>query len=225
MAGMTGSRLLIWVTGGGSREPIDAVRYIGNYSTGRLALTLIHEARRRGHAVRAFLAESLAVDNPARDGVEWVCYVTSRELEAALLEGRGRTPDVIFHAAAVADYAPEPQDEKVGSGKDSWTLVLKPLPKIAPLLKKAFPTATLVMFKLESGITTEELQVRAMQTASGAGADFIFANLLLEVQGEHRGWLLSVPGGEKTEATGRESIARLLLDAVEGRAQRTVRRA
>jgi len=97
---MAGLRVL--VTAGGTREPIDAVRYVGNRSSGRMGYALAEEAARRGARVTLVAAN---VTLPAPAGVEVVPVVTAAELAAAC-EARFDDADVVLMAAAVADYRP-----------------------------------------------------------------------------------------------------------------------
>jgi phosphopantothenoylcysteine decarboxylase/phosphopantothenate--cysteine ligase len=97
---MAGLRVL--VTAGGTREPIDAVRYVGNRSSGRMGYALAEEAARRGAEVTIVAAN---VSLPAPAGVEVVPVVTAAELAAAC-EERFDDVDVLLMAAAVADYRP-----------------------------------------------------------------------------------------------------------------------
>src|SRR5438034_495223 len=94
---LRGKRVL--VSAGGTREPIDAVRYVGNRSSGRMGVALATEARRRGAHV-TLLGANLAV--PAPPGVAVVDTPTAADLEREAL-GRGSDADVVVMAAAVAD--------------------------------------------------------------------------------------------------------------------------
>ncbi len=99
-ASMSGLRVL--VTAGGTREPIDSVRYIGNRSSGRMGFALAREALRRGAAVTLVTANT-AIDAPA--GVVAVEVETAAEL-ASECEKRFDACDVLLMAAAVADFRP-----------------------------------------------------------------------------------------------------------------------
>ena len=90
------------VTAGGTREPLDSVRFVGNRSSGRMGVALAAEARRRGAEV-TLLAANLAVPAPA--GVEVVETPTAADLEREAL-ARAADADVVVMAAAVADYRP-----------------------------------------------------------------------------------------------------------------------
>jgi phosphopantothenoylcysteine decarboxylase / phosphopantothenate---cysteine ligase len=117
---LEGRRVL--VTAGGTREPLDSVRFLGNRSSGRMGVALAAEARRRGARV-TLLAANLAVAPPA--GVEVVQTPTAAELER---EARSRSGvDVVLMAAAVADYRPETTVEGKRPKDDAgWTLELVP---------------------------------------------------------------------------------------------------
>jgi phosphopantothenoylcysteine decarboxylase/phosphopantothenate--cysteine ligase len=94
--------LRVLVTAGGTREPIDAVRFVGNRSSGRMGWALAEEAARRGAAVTVIAAN---VSLPRHTGVEYVEVATTAELGVACAE-RFAACDVLLMAAAVADYAP-----------------------------------------------------------------------------------------------------------------------
>ena len=101
---LTGKRVL--VSAGGTREPLDSVRYVGNRSSGRMGVALAEEARRRGADV-TLLAANLSVPAPPRVNV--VDTPTAADLEREAL-ARGDA-DVIVMAAAVADYRPSTPSE------------------------------------------------------------------------------------------------------------------
>jgi phosphopantothenoylcysteine decarboxylase/phosphopantothenate--cysteine ligase len=94
--------LHVLVTAGGTREPIDSVRFIGNRSSGRMGLALAEEAARRGAGVTLVAAN---VTIPAPEGVETVNVETTAELDAAVRE-RFADADVLIMAAAPADFRP-----------------------------------------------------------------------------------------------------------------------
>ncbi len=96
---LTGRRVV--VTAGGTREPLDPVRYLGNRSSGKQGHALAEAAARRGASVVLVSASSLPV--PA--GIELVPVETALELEAAVKEA-ARSADVVVMAAAVADFRP-----------------------------------------------------------------------------------------------------------------------
>src|SRR3954451_12279053 len=92
----------VLVSAGGTREPVDAVRFVGNRSSGRMGVALAAEAKRRGAHV-TLLASNLSVPTPV--GVDVVETPTAADLEREAL-ARGPEADVVVMAAAVADYKP-----------------------------------------------------------------------------------------------------------------------
>ncbi|HYZ80887.1 MAG TPA: bifunctional phosphopantothenoylcysteine decarboxylase/phosphopantothenate--cysteine ligase CoaBC [Solirubrobacteraceae bacterium] len=92
----------VLVTAGGTREPIDSVRYIGNRSSGRMGFALAERAARRGAEVTVVAAN---VSLPAPRGVDVVPVGTAAELKAACDERFPRA-DILLMAAAVADFRP-----------------------------------------------------------------------------------------------------------------------
>ena len=117
---LRGKRVLI--SAGGTQEPLDSVRYVGNRSSGRMGVALAEEARARGADV-TLLAANLAVPLPA--GVAVVDTPTAADLEREAL-GRADS-DVIVMAAAVADYrATEPSSTKRSKDGSAWVVELEP---------------------------------------------------------------------------------------------------
>jgi phosphopantothenoylcysteine decarboxylase/phosphopantothenate--cysteine ligase len=125
---LRGRRLL--VSAGGTREPLDAVRFLGNRSSGRMGVALAAEARARGAEV-TLLAANLTV--PAPGGVEVVQTPTA---EAMLREAVARADaDAVVMAAAVADYRPaESQSDKRTKDASDWTVRLEPTEDIVRAL-------------------------------------------------------------------------------------------
>ena len=117
---LAGRRVL--VSAGGTREPLDSVRFLGNRSSGRMGVALAEEARKRGAHV-TLLAANLAV--PAPPGVDVVETPTAAGmLDAALA---GESADIVLMAAAVADYRPvERIEDKRPKGDRAWQVTLEP---------------------------------------------------------------------------------------------------
>jgi phosphopantothenoylcysteine decarboxylase/phosphopantothenate--cysteine ligase len=138
----------VLVSAGGTREPLDDVRFLGNRSSGRMGVALAEAARARG-AVVTLLAANVAV--PVPDGVEVVQTSTAAELRREALARSDA--DVVLMAAAVADYRPA---ERVGGKrpKDSapWRVELVPTADVLKALGAARrPDQVLVAFGAETG--------------------------------------------------------------------------
>ncbi len=117
---LAGKRVL--VSAGGTREPIDAVRFVGNRSSGRMGVALAEEARRRGAHV-TLLAANLTVPPPV--GVEVIPTPSVSDLAREALARAD--VDVVLMAAAPADYRPaEARADKRRKDRQTWTLELEP---------------------------------------------------------------------------------------------------
>ncbi len=145
--GLQGKRVL--VSAGGTREPVDAVRFVGNRSSGRMGVALAEEARRRGADV-TLLAANLSV--PAPVGIDVVETPTAADVEREALARADA--DVVIMAAAVADYRPAtPSGDKRPKDDAAWSLELEPTVDVLRALGERRPTRgqVLVGFAAETG--------------------------------------------------------------------------
>ena len=179
-ADLTGRRVV--VTAGGTREPIDPVRFIGNRSSGKMGVAVADAAAARGARVTLLAAAVDVPLPPASDGVEVVRVETTAELRAALGAAMGagepgRRPDALVMAAAVADFAPKaPADRKLARG-EGLHLELSPTPDLlAEVASRARAAAAahrpvLVGFAAETGSLD-----RAAAKLASKGVDLLVAN-------------------------------------------------
>jgi phosphopantothenoylcysteine decarboxylase/phosphopantothenate--cysteine ligase len=139
----------VLVTAGGTREPIDSVRYIGNRSSGRMGFALAERAARRGAQVTV-VAANVALAPPP--GVEVVPVVTAAELGAVCAE-RFPESDVLLMAAAVADFRPrDPAGHKLKKDAGPPRVELEPTEDVLSALAQARrPGQVLVGFAAEHG--------------------------------------------------------------------------
>jgi len=145
---LLGRRVL--VTAGGTREPIDPVRFVGNRSSGRMGLALAAEAARRGAEVTLIAAN---VSLAASEGVRVVEVSTAAELASAM-RAEFADADVLLMAAAVSDFRPAARHAtKVKrAGSDGLRIDLEPTEDVLAALGAARrPGQTLVGFAAEHG--------------------------------------------------------------------------
>jgi phosphopantothenoylcysteine decarboxylase/phosphopantothenate--cysteine ligase len=157
------------VTAGGTREPLDPVRFIGNRSSGRQGYALAAEAAARGAVVTLVTT----VDRGSPPGVhELVSVETAAEMEAAVRQRCDA--DVIVMAAAVADFRPKVvADDKLKKAEGPPDVVLEPTPDILAGLGAAKrPGQVLVGFAAE----TRDVAANARDKLARKGADAIVAN-------------------------------------------------
>jgi phosphopantothenoylcysteine decarboxylase/phosphopantothenate--cysteine ligase len=208
---LRGKRVL--VSAGGTREPIDTVRFLGNRSSGRMGVALAAEARRRGAHV-TLLAANLAVAPPPR--VEVVETPTAADLER---EALGRDADIVIMAAAVADYRP-PVALATKRPKDGeeWTLRLEPtIDVLAALAERRGPGKLLVGFAADHG---ERGLERAREKRERKRADLVVFN---DVTRDDIGFeapdnevtLLAADGERRIAKASKDEVAAAILDEVE----------
>ncbi|MHB2000360.1 MAG: bifunctional phosphopantothenoylcysteine decarboxylase/phosphopantothenate synthase [Solirubrobacteraceae bacterium] len=142
--------LRVLVTAGGTREPIDGVRFVGNSSSGRMGLALAQAARDRGASVTV-IAANVALSRP--DGVAWQQAPTAEQMRLACERELPRC-DVLLMAAAVADFRPAaPVEGKIKKGgRQRLCLELEPTADVlSGLAQRRGPGQTLVGFAAEHG--------------------------------------------------------------------------
>jgi len=161
----------VLVTAGGTREPIDSVRFVGNRSSGRMGAALAAEARRRGADVTLVLANA-SVEPPP--GVEVVSASTAADLARETLP-RAQEADAVLMAAAVADYRPsEPIEGKRPKDRERWTIELEPTDDVlAELAGRRTNGQVLVGFAADEGEAGLE---RARRKLAVKGGNFFVFN-------------------------------------------------
>ena len=201
------------VTAGGTREPLDAVRFLGNRSSGRMGTALAAEARRRGAEV-TLVAANLSV--PAPVGVDVVPAPTAEELARETL-ARGDA-DVVLMAAAVADYRPaDPQAGKSPKDGDSWTVTLEPTTDVLRELGVRRTNGQLLVgFAADAG---ERGLERAREKLEAKQVDLIVFNDIARDDigfdaAENEVVLVSADGERRLGKAAKERIAAAILDAV-----------
>lgn len=205
--------LKIVVTAGGTREPIDPVRFISNRSSGKQGHALAAEAAARG----AEVVLVTTTDLPAPPGVEVVRVETAAEMEAAVLS-RSDAVDVVVMAAAVADFRPaSPAKEKIKKAAGPPEIVLEPTTDIlAELGRRRRPGQTVVGFAAETG----DPVARASEKLARKGIDLVVANDVTAPGAgfgydTNRAVLLDRTGGVRSlPLMDKRAVARAVFDAV-----------
>jgi phosphopantothenoylcysteine decarboxylase / phosphopantothenate---cysteine ligase len=208
---LAGKRVV--VTAGGTREPIDAVRFVGNRSSGRMGVALAAEAKRRGAEV-TLIGSNLVVAPPK--GVDVVEAPTAQELAQATF-GHGGA-DVLIMAAAVGDYRPSERVEgKRPKDERTWSLELEPTEDILRQLGMERNGVVLVGFAAETGADGLE---RARSKRTDKSVDLLVYN---DVGREDVGFespenevvIISEQGERHVERAPKERVAAEILDDVE----------
>lgn len=211
--------LNVAVTTGGTSEPIDDVRSVTNFSTGRFGIGIAEQFAAAGADVTV-LGSREASAHLRRPGISWVPFSSSVSLAAAL-SGLD-TPDVVFHLAAVADYAPVPATGKLSSSADEMVVTMRRNPKLIDGFRDSFgPDAFLVGAKLTSGAPAGETFSRAVELLERARLDLVIANDLAECRnGMHPCWLIAADGVPVRIEGTRAEVAARIVSVVAERAAR-----
>ncbi len=206
---MSGLRVL--VTAGGTREPIDSVRFIGNRSSGKMGLAVAREAVRQGAEVTVVAANIDRVE----PGTESLPVENVEELQEAVLERAGRA-DVLVMAAAVSDFKPSsPVGEKIRRREGTTSLELAPTADVLGAVTEQYPDLFVVGFAATHGDSLED----AREKLESKGVDLVVGN---DISGEGVGFgadenEVYVVGREEERFVPRaskEEVARVILDTM-----------
>ena len=206
---MSGLRLL--VTAGGTREPIDSVRFIGNRSSGKMGLALAREALRMGAGVTVVAANVDGVE----PGTEHHPVESVEELREAVIE-LAADADALVMAAAVSDFKPaSPVEEKIRRSTGTTSLELAPTADIIKSVRERYPDLFVVGFAATHGDPLAD----AREKLASKGADLVVGN---DISKEGVGFgadenEVYVVGREKERFVPRaskEEVARVILDCL-----------
>jgi phosphopantothenoylcysteine decarboxylase/phosphopantothenate--cysteine ligase len=171
---LTGRRVVI--SAGGTREPLDPVRYLGNRSSGKQGWALARVAAARGAEVVLVGAN---VDLPAPFGLGVVAVGSAEELRTAMV-AEAPDADVVVMAAAVADFRPEAvaaSKMKKGSSAEPSAIPLVRNPDVlAELVTKRAPGQIVVGFAAETGDDDGDVLTHARTKLARKGCDVLVVN-------------------------------------------------
>ena len=214
---LAGKRVL--VSAGGTREPIDLVRYVGNRSSGRMGVAVATEAQRRGADVILVYANGAV---PPPEGIEVVPASTAAAVKREVLARADA--DVVVMAAAVADYRPSnPEEGKRPKDREPWTLTLEPTDDVlAELGERRRNGQILVGFAADTG--NGGLERAREKLANKRGNLFVFNDVSQSGIGfeaeDNEIVLLSAAGERKIGRRNKSECAVAILDEIEALLER-----
>jgi phosphopantothenoylcysteine decarboxylase/phosphopantothenate--cysteine ligase len=208
--------LSVLVTAGGTREPIDAVRFVGNRSSGRMGFALAEAAARRGARVTVVAAN---VSLPRQAGIEYIDVATAAELAAAC-ERSFAGVDVLLMAAAVADYRPAAEHagklKKDATGETLTLELTRTDDVLSALSARRRPGQRLVGFAAEHGdgalaygrekLARKALDAVVVNDVAAAGVGFESA--------ENEVWIVTPERERHVARMSKERVADAILDTV-----------
>ncbi|MCB9765148.1 MAG: hypothetical protein H6739_35570 [Alphaproteobacteria bacterium] len=167
----------VLITAGATRNPIDAMRYISAWSSGRTGVALARALAPR-HPVH--LLASAEASLRAGDVCPTEGFGSTRDLQARMHAWIDANPaGVVVHAAAVGDYEADAEGGKIPSGQAELLVRLKPAPKILDGLRPRAPGLFLVSFKAAGPETTPEALVDICRAQlQRTGSDLVFGNVI-----------------------------------------------
>ena len=166
---LKGRRIII--TAGGTREPIDDIRFITNRSSGRMGIAIAETCFLQGADVLLLRAKNAV---KPRYPIQEKTFETADEL-ASLLKQHAPTCNICFHTAAVSDFKIAVQEGKIPS-EQALVLQLMPREKIYTQIKASNPRITLIAFKAEWKKSDKELLEKAKRKLHNSNIDFLVVN-------------------------------------------------
>jgi phosphopantothenoylcysteine decarboxylase/phosphopantothenate--cysteine ligase len=208
------------ISAGGTREPLDPVRYLGNRSSGKQGYALARVAAQRGADVTLIAAHTVTLPEPAGVTVRHVS--TAEQLRQAVHQA-AKPAHVVVMAAAVADFRPANfLDHKIKKSDDQPdpTITLdRNADILAELVANRAPGQVVVGFAAETGDEHGSVLDHARTKLKRKGSDLLVVNAVgegkaFEVE-ENSGWLLSADGTERLIPLGAKAqLAAAVWDAV-----------
>ena len=206
---MSGLRLL--VTAGGTREPIDSVRFIGNRSSGKMGLAVARVALRLGAGVTVVVANVDTVE----PGTRYHTVETVEELQGTVLD-LAADADALVMAAAVSDFTPASRvREKIRRSAGTTTLELAPTADILEAVRERYPDLFVVGFAATHGDPVAE----AREKLAKKGANLVVGNdISREGVGfgaaENEVYIVSREKERFVPRASKEQVARVILDSI-----------
>jgi phosphopantothenoylcysteine synthetase/decarboxylase len=206
------------VTAGPTYEPLDAVRRLTNFSSGRLGAELANYLAGRGHEVILLIGEQAAWGGDTFAAQSFK-FTTTTDLRDRLQALGGRSVNAVFHAAAVSDFAfgkvwcrsaegrlSEIRSGKISTRKGALLAELVPTPKIISALRQWFPQASLVGWKYEvDGSRAKAIKLARMQIA-----ECLTDGCVANGPAYGKGFGLVIPRGETKHFAGKPALFKAL---------------
>jgi phosphopantothenoylcysteine decarboxylase/phosphopantothenate--cysteine ligase len=206
------SGLKVLVTAGGTREPMDSVRFIGNRSSGKMGLAIAREALRLGAEVTVVAAN---VEGGREPGTEWAAVETVEEMREEVLR-RGGEADALVMAAAVSDFKPaSPVEEKIRRAEGGLRLELEATADILKAVRARYPDLFVVGFAATHGDPVPD----AREKLGSKGANVVIGNdISREGIGfgadENEVYVVDRGGERFVPRASKEDVARYILETL-----------
>lgn len=201
----------VLITSGGMHVPIDSVRSLTNFSSGRFGCELAEAFAQFGHEVTMF-AQTGSKTPPGvwpQNGVRVANYLTYDDYTGVCPFILAEQPDLILSAAAVSDYTVDPVHGKISTAGEI-ELTLRPTEKLLGNFRSCAPNAKIVGFKLLVSPRYEEVY-KAVNKQLQSGVDHVVYNDLTEMRKGNLKRLLFSKDMSWTAFTGAEELVKILV--------------
>jgi len=211
----------VLITSGGCKVPIDDVRYITNFSSGRYGAEICNEFTNAGHETIFFYekgskkAEYLALKGDGAVFPKYVEYKTYYDYLNVKELIKFEQPDVIISAAAISDYVVDKTEGKISSDNDELVIKLKKGEKVIKSFKELAPNAIIVGFKLLVSPTDEE-KWKAIQKVQNSGAALVVYNDLTELRKGNSERILITPRDMEVKIPNASFLRKYIEEFVKG---------
>jgi phosphopantothenate---cysteine ligase (CTP) len=236
----------VLLTSGGTKVPLDEVRYIGNMSNGTFGDHICRSLLACGNTVdflyakgskapHEFRTDLRISDDPTYDmenliervkflkkvGIRYSPYEYA-DFDAyadKLRKMLGLYPDVVILAAAVSDFKPVVKAKgKIDSNTDKMTIELEQTPKLIRTIKELCPKTFLVGFKLLVGSTQKELEFAMAKQIANAGSDMVVGNDIRDIRGNNHKLTLMYKSGKVEHISNHPGmvLASILVQRIQG---------
>ena len=223
----TSAQPVVLVTSGGTREPIDGVRFLTNFSTGRTGAAVADAFKAAGYDVIYLHAPD--AHHPEAPDISKVVFTTVQSLSDALTKVlRDYDVAAVIHSAAVGDYRVDSlrigdwsfkplSDVKLPSD-EPMTILLKPGPKLIDGIRKQLrnPSARIIGFKLTKNLPIEERQEAAFRLLERSSCDLVVSNDLSEISETMHVANLYGKNGKIAESKTKPELGKALVAFVKG---------
>lgn len=198
------------ITLGANRAPIDSVRAIQNASSGETGWYIAEYIYRFGHDISVIAGKTSSKPTFVLPTIHRAG--SPDEMLAVCKNVATLKPDGWIHAAAVLDYYTDPIEGKKRSGEDGWTIELQQGPKHIAELSELVGTAKRIGFKLETGVSINQLHRRAKEQISQYGVDATVANIMEQMHDSTTPRAYFVTNESITELDNLEAMAKSILE-------------
>jgi phosphopantothenoylcysteine decarboxylase/phosphopantothenate--cysteine ligase len=205
------SGLKVLVTAGGTQEPMDSVRFIGNRSSGKMGLAVAREALRLGAEVTVVAANVEGVE----PGTEWVAVESVEQLRAEVLR-HAAAADALVMAAAVSDFAPaSPVKEKIRRGEGSLNLELQATADVLKAVRERYPELFVVGFAATHGDPVGDAREKlgSKDVNLVVGNDISRADIGFGAD-ENEVYVVGREGERFVPRASKKDVARVILDSM-----------